>query len=105
VRRRALRPLGLALPAVTGRCAPQTTLARVQQCWPKAVGPALSAEATPVAEREGTVTVACRSAVWAHELDLLSGELLDQLNAALGPAGGGRAVRRFAFVTGSAGRR
>ena len=32
-------------------------------------------EAEPVSERDGIVTVACRSAVWAQELDLMTGEL------------------------------
>jgi len=29
------------------------------------------------------VTVACRSAVWAHELDLMSLDVIGQLNSAL----------------------
>ena len=31
------------------------------------------------------VTVGCRAATWAQELDLLQDELLERLNAALGP--------------------
>jgi hypothetical protein len=30
------------------------------------------------------VTVACRSATWAQELDLLGGRILDQIRAELG---------------------
>jgi predicted nucleic acid-binding Zn ribbon protein len=34
--------------------------------------------------RDATLTVACRSAVWASELDLMSGEVVTALNEALG---------------------
>jgi predicted nucleic acid-binding Zn ribbon protein len=44
----------------------------------------VSSEAQPVSERDGVVSVACRSSVWAQELELLGPELLDKLNAALG---------------------
>jgi len=37
-----------------------------------------------VAERDGAVTVACDSAVLAHELDLMSELVVGQLNATLG---------------------
>jgi predicted nucleic acid-binding Zn ribbon protein len=47
----------------------------------------VAAEAEPVAERDGVVTVACRSATWAQELDLLGPELLGRLNEALAEAG------------------
>jgi predicted nucleic acid-binding Zn ribbon protein len=43
----------------------------------------VAAEAEPVREREGVVTIACRSATWAQELDLLAPELLSRLNGAL----------------------
>ncbi len=46
-------------------------------------GEAVAEQASPVAEREGRITVACRSATWAQELDLLQGELLERLNRAL----------------------
>jgi predicted nucleic acid-binding Zn ribbon protein len=69
---------------LTAALAPATTLARVQGCWAHAVGEAISGEARPVAERDGTVTVACSSSVWAQELELLGPELVDRLNEALG---------------------
>jgi predicted nucleic acid-binding Zn ribbon protein len=37
-----------------------------------------------VAERGGVVTVACASAVWAQELDLLSERVVEALNEAIG---------------------
>ena len=104
---RRLAPRGLegalsdALPALR----PATTLARVQQVWPAVAGPALSAEAQPVSERAGTVTVSCRTSVWAHELQLLSSELLARLNAELGAGGGGPTLTALRFVAGGSGDR
>ena len=66
---------------------PLTLLAAVQSAWPTAAGAGVAAEAEPVAERDGVVTVACRSATWAQELDLLGPELLGRLNEALSEAG------------------
>jgi predicted nucleic acid-binding Zn ribbon protein len=63
-----------------------TLLAAVQSEWPATAGEAIAAEASPVAERDGVVTIACRSATWAQELDLLQGELLERVNAALSEA-------------------
>jgi predicted nucleic acid-binding Zn ribbon protein len=37
-----------------------------------------------VSERDGVVTVACASAVWAQELDLLSERVLERLTEELG---------------------
>ena len=82
-RDRAPRSLGAAVDAVRVRTAPQTLLAAVQLAWPEVAGEAIAGEATPVAERAGVVTVSCRSAVWAQELDLLGPDLLERLNAAL----------------------
>jgi predicted nucleic acid-binding Zn ribbon protein len=73
-----------ALQRVASRVAPATTLARVQQCWDGVVGAVVAGEASPISERSGVVTVACRSAVWANELELLSKGLVEGLNGALG---------------------
>jgi predicted nucleic acid-binding Zn ribbon protein len=62
---------------------PPTLLAAVEVAWPRVVGPATAAQAGPVGERDGVVTVACRSATWAQELDLLAPDLLARLNAEL----------------------
>jgi predicted nucleic acid-binding Zn ribbon protein len=99
VRRSAPRPLSLALERLARKAEPATPLARVQQRWAAAVGEQLAHEAEPVSERDGIVTVACGSAVWAQELELLSNELLERLEAALGPSDEGRVVRRLRFVT------
>ena len=89
MRRPGPRPLAAALGQTLERAAPATLLARVQAAWADAVGEAVAAEAEPVSERGGTVTVACRSAVWANELELMAPEVLARLNGALGdPVGG-----------------
>jgi predicted nucleic acid-binding Zn ribbon protein len=80
----APRPLSTALQALTSTLAPATTLARVQEIWETATGPAIAAAASPTAERGGVLTVTCDAAVWAQELDLMAGELVLSLNAALG---------------------
>ena len=84
MRRRAPRPVSQALDALTAQLAPATLLAEVQAAWPEAVGEALAAAGTPVSERDGTVVIACREAVWAQEMDLMSERLVSALNGALG---------------------
>jgi predicted nucleic acid-binding Zn ribbon protein len=81
--RRSPRPLGSALAGARRRAQPRTLIAAVQEAWPRVAGQALAAEANPVAERDGVVTIACRSATWAQELDLLQSELIARLNRAL----------------------
>jgi predicted nucleic acid-binding Zn ribbon protein len=101
VRRPAPRPLGVALDRALRGAQPATLLARVQAAWPEAAGQVLAAEATPVAERDGVVTVACSGAVWAQELELLGADLLDRLATHAALSGGGRVVR-LRFVVRSA---
>jgi predicted nucleic acid-binding Zn ribbon protein len=84
LRRTAPRTLSTALERLTSGLAPATTLARVQEVWEQAAGPAVAAAAQPTAERGGVLTVTCEAAVWAQELDLMAGELTDRLNASLG---------------------
>jgi len=84
MRRAGPRPVSFALDAVCDRLAPATLLAEVQRGWPVAAGDAFAAQAQPVAERDGVITVACRSAVWAQELDLLSEHVVGRLNDVLG---------------------
>jgi predicted nucleic acid-binding Zn ribbon protein len=96
MRRRAPRPLSFALERVTTALEPATILARVQGCWADAVGEVVSGEAHPVAEHDRVVSVACRSSVWAQELELLGPELVEKVNAALGDD----AVTRLRFKVG-----
>lgn len=101
MRRPAPRPLAAALDPMRRDLAPLTTLARVQEAWPGLAGPA-AREATPVSERAGTVTFACRSSVWASELSLMSRDLRTRLNEALGASAEDGPVRDLRFVTGTA---
>ncbi|MDO8211453.1 DUF721 domain-containing protein [Conexibacter sp. CPCC 206217] len=97
MRRRGPRPLGEALGALQASLAPATLLAEVQRVWPAVAGEAIAREAEPVSERSGTVTVACRAAVWAQELDLMAPMLIGKLNEAIGR----EAVQKLRCVTGS----
>jgi predicted nucleic acid-binding Zn ribbon protein len=83
VKQRRPRSLGQSIAAVRDQTAPATLLAAVQRAWPAVAGEAVAAEAAPVRERDGVITVSCRSAVWAQELDLLAPDLLAKLNGTL----------------------
>ena len=83
-RRRDPKPVAESIRALRTEVQPQTPLAAIQAVWPDAVGARIAAEARPVRERDGTVTVECRAATWAQELDLLHDELLERVNDALG---------------------
>jgi predicted nucleic acid-binding Zn ribbon protein len=78
--------MGFALETLRDDLAPETVLADVQRAWPAVVGAAIAAEATPVSERRGVVTVSCSASVWAQELDLMAPTILGRLNARLGGA-------------------
>jgi hypothetical protein len=91
MRRRAPRPVGHALDAVTAALAPATLLAEVQRAWPEAAGGAFAPHSEPFRERDGDVYVACGEAVRAQELDLMSELVVERLNRALGRP----AVRRL----------
>ena len=84
MRRSRPQQLGGAFRRVLDDASPQTPLARAQAAWAEAAGETVARQATPVAERDGVITVACRSASWAQELDLLSDRLRERLNERLG---------------------
>jgi predicted nucleic acid-binding Zn ribbon protein len=100
MRRVGARPLSAALEQFVRTAAPATLLARVQSEWAEVAGRTVAAAAAPVSEREGVVKVACESAVWAAELELLAPDLLARLNAKLGSEDAG-SVTRLRFVIGS----
>jgi predicted nucleic acid-binding Zn ribbon protein len=83
MRRSGPRPVSFALDGMIDRLAPPTLLAAVQRAWPEAAG-RFADFSEPVSERDGVVVVACDSAVWASELDLLSERVIDNLNGVLG---------------------
>jgi predicted nucleic acid-binding Zn ribbon protein len=95
-RRPGPRALADAIERLRRETAPPTLLAKVQERWSDAVGLPVAEEAMPVAERDGIVTISCRSAVWTAELSMLSETLLEGLNARLGE---GRQVRALRFTT------
>jgi predicted nucleic acid-binding Zn ribbon protein len=97
MKRLAPRALSTALEGVARDVAPDTLLARVQAAWSGVAGERLSRAAAPVSERDGVVTVACESGVWAQELELLAPDLLERLATALD----GPSVAKFRFVVGS----
>ena len=97
--RRAPRPLALALDSLARDLEPATVLAECQRVWTEVAGPVIAAEARPESEHGGTLTIVCKSSVWASELDLMGPTLVASLNEALGRpalsrlrcvAGGGR---------------
>ena len=59
-RRSTPRPISDSVRALRADVAPQTLLAAVQDRWDGAVGERIAAEARPVRERDGTVTIECR---------------------------------------------
>jgi predicted nucleic acid-binding Zn ribbon protein len=83
-RRRAPRPAAGALRSALERAAPKTPLAALQAAWSDTVGERVAAAAQPVSEREGAVVIECSDPVWAEELDLMQGELLERLRERLG---------------------
>jgi predicted nucleic acid-binding Zn ribbon protein len=81
--RRGPRSLGIALDSLRDELAPATVLADVQRAWPGVVGAAIAAEAAPISERAGVLTVSCSAGVWAQELDLMGATIVEHLNARL----------------------
>lgn len=73
-----------ALDEVLAGLAPRTPLAAIQRVWVEAVGTAFAEMSDPVAESEGRVRVACRSSVWAQELELMAPMVVARLNELLG---------------------
>jgi predicted nucleic acid-binding Zn ribbon protein len=83
-RRRAPRQAAAAIRIARDRAAPKTGLGAVQAAWATVAGEQLSAVATPVSERAGTLTIECADAVWAQELDLMQSRLLERLREEIG---------------------
>lgn len=97
MRRLAPRPVAAALESALAGARPPGLLPRLQTAWAEVAGEALAAAAEPVSERDRVVTIACESAVWAQELELLGADLLARVNARLGEG----EVARLRFVVGS----
>lgn len=78
------RRLGASLGRVISTSAPRTLLGEVQTAWPEVCGETIGANAEPVAERSGVVTIACESGAWAQELELMGELLRTRLEAIVG---------------------
>ena len=83
--RGAPRRIGGALERLVVDSSPGTLLAEVQAAWPRACGEQIAAQSEPVAERDGTVTIACSGGIWAQELELMGEELRTRIEAIVGP--------------------
>ncbi len=83
-RRRAPRPATEAFRAALERAAPKSPLAALQTAWAEAVGERIAAETRPVSSRSGTAVVHCSDPIWAEELELMQGQLLERLRERLG---------------------
>jgi predicted nucleic acid-binding Zn ribbon protein len=83
-RRRAPRPATSALRSALEAATPKTGLASLQSVWAESVGERIAAVAQPVSEHGGEVTIECSDSVWAQELDLMQGRLLERLRERLG---------------------
>jgi hypothetical protein len=72
-------------------------LAEITAVWPQAVGVAVARNAWPLrVGRDGTLHVATSSSTWAFELDRLSPEIEERLNALAGPS----APKKLSFRVG-----
>lgn len=58
--------------------------AKAWQFWEEAVGAHIASKATPVAFRDGTLTVRVSSSPWMKELSLMKLDIISQLNRAIG---------------------
>src|SRR6188472_2741187 len=100
--RRRPQELGAVLGRVQESLAPPDLLAAVQRHWRAVAGDQVAEEAEPVGERNGQVTIRCRSSVWAAELTMLEKTLLEHLNERLPRE---RQARSLKFTAASSGAR
>lgn len=92
-----LRTVGETVLEELGRFGPQGALGDVVAAWPDAVGAGIAEHAWPARiARDGTLTVAASSSVWAFELTQLEATIRERLAPALGDT----APRRLRFVPG-----
>ena len=70
-----LRELGLEAGIVGWRAVKE---------WPDAVGPRIARRAHGVSFQDGTLVVEVEGSAWLHELSMLKGDLVRQLNRRLG---------------------
>lgn len=83
-RRRTPLQAGEVMHSLLGRLAPPGLLPAAQAAWRSTAGDAIASRAHPVAERDGVLTIACESAVWAQELSMMEVQLRERLGRELG---------------------
>jgi predicted nucleic acid-binding Zn ribbon protein len=78
-------PIGDEIRRELGRFGPQASMGAIVAAWPKAVGPAIAANAFPArVARDGTLHVATSSSAWAFELTQLEETVRTRLAEHLG---------------------
>jgi len=58
--------------------------AKAWQFWEEAVGSHIAGKATPVAFRDGTLTVRVSGSAWMQQLSLMKPDIISHLNSAIG---------------------
>lgn len=58
--------------------------AKAWQFWEEAVGSHIASKATPVAFRDGTLTIRVSGSAWLQQLSLMKRDIISQLNDAIG---------------------
>ena len=92
-----LRTVGESVLGELGRFGPEGAMGDVVAAWPAAVGAGIADQAWPARiARDGTLTVATSSSVWAFELTQLEETIRTRLAEALGES----APKRLRFAPG-----
>jgi hypothetical protein len=92
-----LRTIGESVLGELERFGPAGAMREIVAVWPDAVGAGIAEQAWPArVARDGTLTVAASSSVWAFELTQLEATIRERLASALGEA----APKRLRFVPG-----
>jgi len=80
-----LEPLGDEIRRELGRFGPQGAIGELVEAWPAAVGPEIARSAWPARfQRDGTLLVHTRDAIWAFELTQRAGEIQERLDGVNG---------------------
>lgn len=81
------KSLGKAISDLRSELSPATPVVAVQAVWNEVVGEKIAAATEVIEEREGTVLIECKSAVWAQELELMAPGIIARLDQAMGGSG------------------
>ena len=79
-------PLGTVIDRVLGQYRPSTdaSLLKVWDIWEQAVGPAIAANARPVAFKDRLLLVHVSSSTWLYHLRFMQKEMREKINTTLG---------------------